>query len=147
MNSNITLKVKLNNEDALAPTFGSKFAAGMDLYSCEDIIIPSHKTKAIDTGISVSWSGQDEENYYLRIAPRSGLALKSGIYNAGVIDYDYRGPIKVILFNFSDEHFIVKKHDKIAQLLLEKINRPTIELVDQLDDTERGANGFGSSGR
>ena len=147
MNSNITLKVKLNNEDALAPTFGSKFAAGMDLYSCEDIIIPSHKTKAIDTGISVSWSGPDEENYYLRIAPRSGLELKSGIYNAGVIDYDYRGPIKVILFNFSDEHFIVKKHDKIAQLLLEKINRPTIELVDQLDDTERGANGFGSSGR
>ena len=118
MNSNITLKVKLNNENASVPTFGSQYAAGMDLYSCEDIIIPSHKTKAIDTGISVSWSGPDEENYYLRIAPRSGLALKSGIYNAGVIDYDYRGIIYVCMINNGTNNFEVSKNMKIAQLIL-----------------------------
>ena len=80
-------------------------------------------------------------------APRSGLAWKHSIdVGAGVIDADYRGPVGIILFNYSDEAFEVKPGDRIAQLILEKIVTPEVLLVDDLDSTVRGAGGFGSTG-
>lgn len=84
---------------------------------------------------------------YGRVAPRSGLALKHGIdTGAGVIDEDYRGNVGVILFNHSDVEFTVAAGDRIAQLILEKIETPPIQCVEDLDDTARGAGGFGSTG-
>ncbi len=87
------------------------------------------------------------EGYYGRVAPRSGLAHKHFIdVGAGVIDCDYRGPLGVILFNFGEAAFEVKRGDRIAQLILEKIGMATIRQVASLDDTARGAGGFGSTG-
>lgn len=143
----IQLKIKLNNENAKLPSYGSDFAAGMDIYSSEDSIVPPLSTKLIKTGIAVSWSGKDAENHYLRIAPRSGLAYKNGIFvNAGVVDYDYRGEIGVVLYNSKNEDFKVNKGDRIAQMILERINRPNIIESNELDETVRGTGGFGSTG-
>jgi deoxyuridine 5'-triphosphate nucleotidohydrolase len=84
---------------------------------------------------------------YGRVAPRSGLALKHGIdVGAGVIDEDYRGNVGVILFNHSDVDFIVAAGDRVAQLILEKIETPDVEVVDDLSETVRGGGGFGSTG-
>ncbi len=143
----IQIKFKLNNTDAKLPTYGSAGAAGMDVCACEKTDVPAGTTKLIRTGLSVSWSGVDAENYYLRIAPRSGLAYKSGLFvNGGVIDYDYRGEIGVLIYNSSTTDYTVKPGDRIAQMILEKINRPKIIQVDELYSTDRGSGGFGSTG-
>jgi dUTP pyrophosphatase len=87
------------------------------------------------------------ENTYARIAPRSGLALKHSIdVGAGVIDYDYRGPVGVILFNHSDTDFTINRGDRVAQLILERISMASVAEVQELSETVRGAGGFGSSG-
>ena len=147
MTENITLNVLKKTEDALIPVYGSKYAVGMDVFSNTDAIISAGQRKLISTGISVSWCGLDEENYYLRVAPRSGLAVKNNIdIGAGVIDYDYRGIIYVCMINNGTNDFEVVKGMKIAQLILEKCNRPIIREVSDLDNTARGNNGFGSTG-
>ena len=99
----------------------------------------------VSTGIRVAIP----PSYYGRLAPRSGLALKHGIdVGAGVIDADYRGDVKVLLFNFGTEAFQVRKGDRIAQLIVEKISPDeTMTVVDALDDTVRDASGFGSTGK
>lgn len=87
-------------------------------------------------------------NTYCRIAPRSGLAVKHGIdVGAGVIDADYRGELAVILFNFGDKEFSVNKGDRIAQMVVERISYADVVEVDELCETQRGASGFGSTGR
>ena len=87
------------------------------------------------------------EGTYARIAPRSGLAKKKGIdVGAGVIDADYRGPVGVILFNFGEDDFEIKRGDRIAQMILEQVSMVPAIQVESLDDTERGAAGFGSTG-
>ena len=147
MTENITLNILKKSEDAMIPIYGSKYAVGMDIFSNTNDIISAGKRKLISTGISVSWSGLDEENYYLRVAPRSGLSVKNNIdIGAGVIDYDYRGIIYVCMINNGTNDFEVVKDMKIAQLILEKCNRPIIKEVITLDNTERGHNGFGSTG-
>lgn len=147
MTENITLNVLKKTDDAMIPIYGSKYAVGMDIFSNTNDIISPGKRKLISTGISVSWSGLDEENYYLRVAPRSGLSVKNNIdIGAGVIDYDYRGIIYVCMINNGTNDFEVSKNMKIAQLILEKCNRPIIKEVSDLDNTERGHNGFGSTG-
>jgi dUTP pyrophosphatase len=137
------LFIKKLSNNATVPTRGSELAAGLDLYSAVDIIIPSHGKSVVMTDISISIP----EGYYGRIAPRSGLAAKHFIdVGAGVIDQDYRGNIGVVLFNFSDKEFVVKKGDRIAQLILEKILICNVQLVDDLENTNRGEGGFGSTG-
>ena len=145
----MNLSIKLLNQDAKMPEYGSSYAAGLDIFSYEDIIVPPSCRLPISTGISLSWEGQDAENYYLRIAPRSGLSVKSSIdIGAGVIDYDYRGEIKVVFINNGQSPYQVSKGDKIAQMILEKISRfSVIQIVDELSDTERGFGGFGSTGK
>ena len=97
----------------------------------------------VDTGVSVSMPN----GTYGRIAPRSGLAARHSIsVGAGVVDADYRSTLKVILFNHSDADFRFSKGDRIAQLILEKIATPLVVVVDELDATERGEGGFGSTG-
>jgi dUTP pyrophosphatase len=144
----ITLNIKKIIDAAKLPIFGSESAAGMDVFATDDVIIPVQSRSLVGTGITVSWTGPDAENYYLRVAPRSGLAVKSNIdVGAGVIDYDYRGELKVLLINNHPVNkFHVSRGDKIAQLILEKINRPNIVEVSEHSETKRGENGFGSTG-
>jgi dUTP pyrophosphatase len=145
--SQLHLNVKYLCEDACEPLYGSEYAAGIDVRSAVDESIPPRTRKLISTGISVSWKGCDAEHYYLRVAPRSGLAAKSCVdVGAGVVDYDYRGEVFVLLVNNHNENqFEVKKGDKIAQLIMEKINRPIIGTVTEHTETKRGSGGFGST--
>jgi len=107
-------------------------------------VICSKGKKLIKTDISIAVP----KGTYGRIAPRSSLANKHFIdVGAGVIDEDYRGPVGIILFNFSDDDFVVNKGDRIAQLILERILTPDISVVDNLEQTDRGEGGFGSTGK
>ncbi|XP_048190229.1 deoxyuridine 5'-triphosphate nucleotidohydrolase, mitochondrial-like [Perognathus longimembris pacificus] len=129
---------------ATAPTRASVRAAGYDLYSAYDYTIPPMEKALVKTDIQIALPS----GCYGRVAPRSGLATKHFIdVRAGVIDEDYRGNVGVILFNFGKEKFEVKKGDRIAQLICERIFYPEIEEVQVLDDTERGSGGFGSTGK
>ncbi|CAH0551149.1 unnamed protein product [Brassicogethes aeneus] len=129
---------------ALPPTKCSKKAAGYDLKSAFDYIVPARGKVTIDTGIKVELP----EGCYGRIAPRSVLAAKNFIdIGAGVVDEDYRGVLKVILFNDSNENFQVKIGDRIAQLICQKIYYPELKEVQSLTESERGEDGFGSSGK
>jgi dUTP pyrophosphatase len=138
-------KCALLHPEAKAPRRGNDGDAGMDLASVVEVEIPPHGQATVSTGIAL----QIPMDCYARVAPRSGLAAKHGIsVGAGVVDSTYRGEIKVILFNHSDTPFQVNMGDRIAQIIFEKIYTPTLEVVDPLDlqDTTRGADGFGSTG-
>uniref|UniRef100_A0A1I7UC26 dUTP diphosphatase n=1 Tax=Caenorhabditis tropicalis TaxID=1561998 RepID=A0A1I7UC26_9PELO len=140
----MTVKFTELTADAQKPTYGSAAAAGADLYSSEDVVVPAKGKTCVSTGLQLELPG----GHYGRVAPRSGLAAKHFIdVGAGVIDSDYRGEVKVLLFNFSDVDFEVKKGDRIAQLICERIGNPEYEQVTTLDTTERGAGGFGSTGQ
>ncbi|KAG8575647.1 hypothetical protein GDO81_009627 [Engystomops pustulosus] len=132
------------SENACTPTRGSARAAGYDLYSAYDYVIEPHDKAIVKTDIQICVPS----GCYGRVAPRSGLAAKHFIdVGAGVIDEDYRGNVGVVLFNFGKEPFSVKKGDRVAQLICEQIVYPNLEEVKVLDDTERGAGGFGSTGQ
>ncbi|KAI0637935.1 dUTP pyrophosphatase [Trametes polyzona] len=137
------LLIKRHSDKAKLPTRGSALAAGYDLYSAETKVIPAHGKALVDTQISVAVPA----GTYGRVAPRSGLASKFMIdTGAGVIDADYRGIVFVLLFNLSDQDFTVNEGDRIAQLILERIVTPDVVEVQDLDETLRGAGGFGSTG-
>ncbi|GMG18847.1 unnamed protein product [Ambrosiozyma monospora] len=142
------LKVFLRSSKAKAPTKGSKQAAGYDLYSSEKTMIPAKGQGLVSTDLSVIVP----DGTYGRVAPRSGLAVKNGISTgAGVVDADYRGEVKVVLFNHSDKDFEVDVGDRIAQLVLEKIVHAEVESLSleqwESETTERGSGGFGSTGK
>ena len=132
-----------NHDDAIIPKRGSEQAAGYDLYTIDEGRLMPKQTRLFDTGISFTVP----EGTYGRIAPRSGLSKKGILVNAGVVDRDYTGPVKVMLHNLSDDMYQVKKNDRIAQLIIEKIATPIIEEVGSLENTDRGDGGFGSTGR
>lgn len=134
------IKIKKN---AKFPSKGSPGAAGIDLVSVENIEIEAKGKALVGIGIKI----QLPEGTYGRIAPRSGLAINNFIdVGAGVIDGDFRDEIKVVLFNHGSESFKIREGDKIAQLICEKICIPEIIEVSELNETVRGARGFGSSG-
>jgi dUTP pyrophosphatase len=139
------MKIKLLSEFSKVPTRANPTDAGADLYSIENVIVPPLERKLISTGISV----KIPDGHYGRIAPRSGLAYKNGIdVLAGVIDSEYTGEIKVILYNTDKNNYHkVSLGDKIAQIIIEKHYNFDFELVDELDQTDRGIKGFGSSGQ
>lgn len=138
------LKVKLLSETAQPPTRGSEHAAGLDLYASEGVTILPGNRALVATGIAVEFPPGN----YLRIAPRSGLAVKQGIdVLAGVVDADYRGEVRVALINLGNKDVVIHEGDRIAQAILEKIEVPDVVLVDDLSDTSRGAGGYGSTGR
>ena len=139
------LGVKKLCYDAIVPTRGSDGAVGYDLYSSEDAVVPCQAGRAlVGTGISISLP----DDVYGRVAPRSGLAVKHCInVGAGVIDPDYTGEIKVVLFNHGLKDFEIKKGDRIAQLVLERCETPPIEEINIVEDTDRGSDGFGSAGQ
>jgi dUTP pyrophosphatase len=141
------MRIKRLTDTAIAPTYATDGSAGLDLYADEDCILDSvydGGRKVISTGISVEI---DADKVGL-IWPRSGIAVKNGIdTGAGVIDSDYRGGVKVLLFNHGEYAYKIKRGDRIAQLLIVPCYRPNIVAVDNLDETERGEAGFGSSGK
>ena len=139
------LFIKRVSEDAIIPTKGSKYSAGFDLYSPIDTVVKANDRLLIDTKIQINFP----YGCYGRIAPRSGLALKYGIdVLAGVIDFDFLGNIGVILHNTSTSDYNVKKGDRIAQLIIEKIETDIeVKEVDKLGESDRGAGGFGSTGK
>lgn len=143
------MKIKLLNDLAQAPTRGSEKAAGMDLYAAIGgdgyVRILPHETVKIGTGIAIELP----KGTFGAVYPRSGLATKQGLRLAnstGIIDEDYRGEIIVALYNDSDYIRIVKNGDRIAQLIVMLYVPEKVEIVDELTDTERGENGFGSTG-
>lgn len=137
------LFVKKLSSTAKLPERKTAGAAGYDLCSSKDYILKRGETKLIDTGLSmVIPSGT-----YGRIAPRSSLSCKGLFVNAGVVDSDYRGEVKVLLVNYSDADFKVNIGDRIAQLILEQIITPDVVIVEDLDNTDRGSGGFGSTGK
>ncbi|KAG7483039.1 deoxyuridine 5' [Solea senegalensis] len=132
------------SEHATTPTRGSTKAAGYDLYSAYDYTIAPMDKAIVKTDIQIAVP----HGCYGRVAPRSGLAVKHFIdVGAGVVDEDYRGNVGVVLFNFGKETFDVKKGDRVAQLVCERICYPELEEQETLDETQRGAGGFGSTGR
>jgi len=137
------LRVKKLSPNATLPSRGSALAAGYDLSSATSCVVPARGKALVPTDLSIAIP----EGTYARIAPRSGLAWKHSIdVGAGVIDADYRGPVSVVLFNHSDQGFEIKAGDRIAQLIIEKIITPQVLEVEDLDSTNRGVGGFGSTG-
>ena len=143
MKTSNALRVKLLSSKATLPVKGTILAAGYDLSSAQDLIIPINGRALVQTDISLSVP----KGTYGRIAPRSGLAVKHGITTgAGVIDADYTGPIGIVLFNHGEQDFHIKEGDRIAQLILEQIADKPVVQVQELIQTTRGDKGFGSTG-
>lgn len=132
---------------ARIPSRGSDGAAGYDLSSCVNCIVPAKSQTMVSTGLSLQMNMED---CYARVAPRSGLAAKNSIdVLAGVVDYDYKGVIQVILYNHGDKDVEIHVGDRIAQLIFERIYLPSITegTLEDLEATTRGDGGFGSTGR
>ncbi len=142
------LSPKIGRELPL-PAFATDGAAAMDLCACIDapVVIPAGARAVIPSGIAIALPSAD---YVALLFSRSGMGIKSGISlsnSVGVIDSDYRGEIGVGLHNTSDTDYTVHPGDRIAQLMITPVVRPAIEWVEKLPDSERGAGGFGSTGR
>lgn len=141
----MTLGFKRIHKDAVLPAYAHPSDAGMDLKSVEDIEIPPGRRALVHTGLVVNLPPMHEA----QVRPRSGLALKHGVTvlnTPGTIDAGYRGEIGVILVNLGESPFKVAKGDKIAQLVIAPVLQPDIVEVDLIDETDRGAGGFGSTG-
>ena len=141
-----SIRVAKNSENAIIPTRGSVDAAGWDLYASESILIEPHGKGLIKTDITI----EIPSGFYGRVAPRSGMSWKKHTdIGAGVIDADYRGTIGVVMFNHSSIDLNIEKGDRVAQLIIEKINMNPLEVVnlENLTGTERGAGAYGSTGK
>jgi len=142
------LKVKIINRGRQPlPTYATALSAGMDLRANidEDITLLPMQRQLVPTGLYIALPA----GYEAQIRPRSGLALKHGITvlnTPGTVDADYRGEIMVLLVNFSNEPFIVKDGERIAQMIIAKHEQVNFELTETLDETERGAGGYGHTG-
>jgi dUTP pyrophosphatase len=140
--------IKKLNPDVELPVYKTNGASGMDLMAFieEPIKILPNSSYLIPTGLSMAFS----EDYEVQIRPRSGLAVKNNITvlnTPGTIDSDYRGEIKIILFNHGKEDFVINNKDRVAQMILTPVIKMKFEEVDSLPDTLRGEGGFGSTGK
>lgn len=147
MIQSMNVNVKKLKDNATIPTYGSEFAAGADLYACldEPVVIGSGETFLVPTGLAMELP----DGYAGLIYARSGLASKKGLAPAnkvGVIDSDYRGEIMVALHNHSREAATIEPDERIAQLVITPYIAAAFNTVSKLDDTLRGAGGFGSTG-
>lgn len=139
------LKFKKLDDAAQIPQYETDGAAGMDIRCVEGAVIPPNSRASVGTGLAV----EIPKGYELQCRPRSGLALKHGLTvlnTPGTIDSDYRGEIRVILYNTSTDNVLVSPGDRVAQLVLAHAPRLEIVEVDELSDTSRGSDGFGSTG-
>ena len=137
--------IKKINSDAIIPRYANPGDAGMDLFSISEHLLRPGERCLVSTGLSF----EIPEGYEVQIRPRSGLALKKGISivnSPGTVDSGYRGEIGIIIINHGQENFEIKKGDKIAQAVINKFEVGEIEEVDELNESERGAGGYGSTG-
>lgn len=140
--------VRYRVEDGvLAPSYQSSGSSGMDVraHLSESLVIKPGRSVLVPTGLYL----EIPSGYEVQVRSRSGLALKNGIMvlnSPGTIDSDYRGEIKVILMNLSSEDFVINNNDRIAQLVFSRYEKAELVLSDQLEETERGSGGFGSTG-
>ena len=142
----IRLKRLPHGDGLPAPTYATVGAAGMDVVAAEPLTLAPGARAAVATGFALAIP----EGYEVQVRPRSGLALKHGVTclnTPGTIDSDYRGEVKVILANLGAEPFAIARGDRIAQLVPAPVLRATLIDVAELDETARGAGGFGSTGR
>ena len=144
----VKVLIKKLNSSVQLPSYKSKGASGMDLMACleKPIDLEPGKSCLVSTGISVAIP----EEYEIQIRPRSGLAAKNNISvlnTPGTIDSDYRGEIKVILYNHSNDNFLINNKDRIAQMILTPVIKINLEETENLPDTVRGEGGFGSTGK
>ena len=137
------LKVRRVKSNACIPTKGSCGSVGLDLYSTEEVTIAPGEYKLVSTGLVITLP----VGTYGRIAPRSGLSTKGIDVKAGVIDPDYKGEVKVLLLNFGTEAFVCPSGRRIAQLILEKVTFPKVEETWEMQETQRGEGGLGSTGQ
>jgi dUTP pyrophosphatase len=141
----IEVKRLPHGEGLPLPAYATSGAAGMDVVSAEDAILPSMGRHAVATGLALAIP----EGYEVQVRPRSGLALKHGISlpnTPGTIDSDYRGELKIILINLGAEAFEIRRGDRVAQLVVAPVQIGRMVEVAELDETTRGAGGFGSTG-
>ena len=144
----VKVLIKKLNPAVNLPAYKTKGASGMDLTAFleKPINVKSKTSSLIPTGLSVAFS----EGYEIQIRPRSGLAMKNNITilnTPGTIDSDYRGEIKVIIFNHGDVDFVINNGDRIAQMILSPTIKIDLEIVNDLPETIRGEGGFGSTGK
>ncbi len=147
MSSPVFVEVKRlpHGEGLPLPAYATSGAAGMDVVSAEDVVIAPGARHAVATGLAVAIP----QGFEIQVRPRSGLALKHGITvpnTPGTIDSDYRGELKVILINLGNEAFTIQRGDRVAQLVLAPVVQAAWDEVAELDATDRGAGGFGSTG-
>jgi len=143
----VNIAIKKLYKHAVLPEYQTEQAAGMDLVACTDasIVIGPHQRAIIPTGLAIALPA----GYEAQIRGRSGMATKFGVMPAngvGTIDADYRGEIGVILLNTSDEAFTVEPGMRVAQMVIAKYEKIAWEVLDELEDTQRGVGGFGSTG-
>ncbi|QQK75583.1 deoxyuridine 5'-triphosphate nucleotidohydrolase [Salicibibacter cibarius] len=163
----ISVEVKKLHKDAVIPTYGSLFAAGFDLYATEDMVIAPGETKMVQLGLAFAIP----VGFEIQIRPRSGVSIKTKLRipnSPGTIDADYRGEVAIPLENHNsgaseegiyfidgsigdlagvpDGSYFIRKHDRIAQGVLKEVPQALFAEVDELDNTERGSGGFGSTG-
>ncbi|MBP7459901.1 MAG: dUTP diphosphatase [Candidatus Delongbacteria bacterium] len=144
----VGIKILRPEKTIALPKYMSHHAAGMDICACldQDYHLESHRVGLIPTGLAVAIP----EGYEIQVRPRSGLALNHqiGLLNSpGTIDADYRGELKIILFNFGDQTYGIKHGDRIAQLVISRVFHVDWNVVETLDDTLRNAGGFGHTGK
>jgi len=141
-----TVKIQKLHPDAVVPEYKTLGSAGADLVSVQDLDIQPGKVGVVSLGFSVSFP----PGYEIQVRPRSGLAVSYAVTvvnTPGTVDSDYRGPMKVLLINHGDKVFRVSKGDRVAQMVLNEICRAHFEELEELDMTERGEGGFGSTGK
>lgn len=142
---NVEVKRLPHGEGLPLPAYATKGAAGMDVVAAEDVTIAPGSRHAVATGLSVAIP----HGYEIQVRPRSGLAFKHGITvpnTPGTIDSDYRGELKVLLINHGGEGFAIARGDRVAQLVVAPVTQGVWQEVEELDATERGTGGFGSTG-
>ena len=144
-NPTCIVKIKKLHEKAILPAYAHPGDSGADLFATEEVSLKPTERYAVATGLSAKVPA----GFELQVRPKSGLAIKSGITvlnTPGTIDFGYRGEIKVILINLSQEVYHIKPGEKIAQLVVAPVAYANFEEVDDLSDTQRGDGGFGSTG-
>ena len=144
----VKVLIKKLNSAVEIPKYKTRGASGMDLMAFikQPIKLPPKSSCLVPTGLSVAFS----QEYEIQIRPRSGLAAKNNISvlsTPGTIDSDYRGEIKIILFNHGNSEFVINNKDRVAQMILTPVQKMELEEVENLPDTLRGKGGFGSTGK
>jgi dUTP pyrophosphatase len=143
MENNINIQIKKLTESAITPNYAHPGDAGLDIYSDEDCTIKPNERKLVSTGISIA----APPGYVLLIKDKSGVAYKGGLtHMAGVIEHTYRGEYRILLYNTTNEDYIIKKGQKIAQIVIVPVATAKVEVVDELSETQRGDGAFGSTG-